>query len=74
MSSELPDWFIRAFAMPRLSPYLATAETTGIEADGLYRDLGGIEQRWCPPDTGSETPDRTASRTIAVLRMMSGSD
>jgi hypothetical protein len=36
MSSELPDWFIRAFAMPRLSPYLATAETTGIGADGLY--------------------------------------
>jgi hypothetical protein len=36
MSSDLPEWFIRAFAMPRLSPYLTTAETSGIEADGLY--------------------------------------
>jgi hypothetical protein len=36
MSSDLPEWFIRAFAMPRLSPYLATAETGGIQADGLY--------------------------------------
>ena len=36
MSSDLPEWFIRAFAMPRLSPYLTTAETNGIKADGLY--------------------------------------
>jgi hypothetical protein len=36
MSSDLPEWFIRAFAMPRLSPYLTSAETGGIQADGLY--------------------------------------
>lgn len=36
MSSELPEWFIEAFAMPRLSPYLVAAETSGIQADVLY--------------------------------------
>lgn len=36
MSSALPEWFIEAFAMPRLSPYLVAAETTGIQADVLY--------------------------------------
>jgi len=36
MSSDLADWFIQAFAMPRLAPYLASAETSGIGADDLY--------------------------------------
>ncbi len=36
MSTELPPWFVRAFAGPRLAPYLTIAEDGGIEAASLY--------------------------------------
>jgi hypothetical protein len=36
VSSDLPEWFIESFAMPRLSPYLVAAVTSGVQADALY--------------------------------------
>jgi hypothetical protein len=36
MPNELPDWFVRVFAMPRLSPYVSTAKDHGVSADRFY--------------------------------------
>jgi hypothetical protein len=36
MSLELPEWFTRAFAVPRMAPYLKTARRDGIRPESLY--------------------------------------
>lgn len=49
MSSDLPEWFIRAFTMPRLAPYLTAAETDGVPADAFYVwALQVAEALYCP--------------------------
>jgi hypothetical protein len=36
MSFELPKWFVRTFAVPRLAPYLKAARRHGIRPESLY--------------------------------------
>jgi hypothetical protein len=46
---DLPEWFIRAFTMPRLASYLTVAETDGVPTDAFYAwALQVAEAFYCP--------------------------